>query len=864
MDSTVLKIALAGLMHDMGKFAQGGLEITPEYRNNHAGLYQPFWSGHHTHQHVLYTAAFIEQMADVLPDELNAAQWAEGDSFINLAAGHHLPNSPLQWIIAQADRISSGQDRAEFEKGQAIQVRDFWKTRLLTLFEQIDIEGSGQPDRLDQFTWGYPLRCLAADTIFPEKLAVDRKESAAREEYRNLFDQFLEWLPKLKNRENSLNLWVQHFDSLLQSFTSLIPAARVGNVVPDVSLYDHARTTGALAAALYVYHRDTESLDIGAIQDDETEKLMLISGDFFGIQEFIFSEGGETASYRSKLLRGRSFAVSMLSELAADMLCRRIGLPHLCVVLNAAGKFTIIAPNTPMVQNGIVEVRQQVNRWLYGISYGQSSMGFTSTPVAPAEFRSQCFAQMWARHKGEMEKSKSCKVDLDQFGGAVEGYLDKFDNTLNPSLCPFCGKRPSQVGAERDSYLGDSGAACYVCRDHIMLGTRLVKGTRVVVLRSEGVGGLAQRDRLREPLFGNYQVTFANDADLEKLPVENVVKVWNTDVAEDGKVVAPVTSRLINGYVPVYNESDLLDERLMDSGRKPEDLETVRQGAVDGRPMTFADIARLSLLVSSEQKAKAGGTEAIAVLKADVDNLGLLMACGLSEDRYTISRVATLSRQLDSFFSVYLADFLRKDERFRAVYTVFAGGDDLFLIGPWNRMVELALILRERFNAFVGTNDQLHFSAGITMYKPHMPVDKLAAGAEHALEQAKERGRNRVTIFDETVTWQKLLDLVGCGQEMERWLGTYLSGGMFYRFNELIRMAGEEKRLRREKVHISDMQCLRWRSQLHYQLARNLRKDLKGGQRDQALNELQALAIWLETYGGAMRIPLWHILYNQR
>ena len=29
-DPTVLKIALAGLLHDVGKFAQGCLEITPQ------------------------------------------------------------------------------------------------------------------------------------------------------------------------------------------------------------------------------------------------------------------------------------------------------------------------------------------------------------------------------------------------------------------------------------------------------------------------------------------------------------------------------------------------------------------------------------------------------------------------------------------------------------------------------------------------------------------------------------------------------------------------------------------------------------------------------------------------------------------
>ena len=97
MDQTVLKIAFAGLLHDIGKFAQGCMDIPKQYANNNAGQYQPFYKNRHTHIHALYTAAFIEQFADKLPRQLNEPGWGEGDSFINLAAGHHKPETPMQW-----------------------------------------------------------------------------------------------------------------------------------------------------------------------------------------------------------------------------------------------------------------------------------------------------------------------------------------------------------------------------------------------------------------------------------------------------------------------------------------------------------------------------------------------------------------------------------------------------------------------------------------------------------------------------------------------------------------------------------------------------------------------------------------------
>lgn len=64
-------------------------------------------------------------------------------------------------------------------------------------------------------------------------------------------------------------------------------------------------------------------MNVEAIRDPAGQ-LRLIGGDFYGIQNFIFSDSGEAGKHRSKILRGRSFAVSLLCELTADMICRKI------------------------------------------------------------------------------------------------------------------------------------------------------------------------------------------------------------------------------------------------------------------------------------------------------------------------------------------------------------------------------------------------------------------------------------------------------------------------------------------------------------------------------------------------------------
>ncbi|MDW7774386.1 MAG: type III-A CRISPR-associated protein Cas10/Csm1 [Desulfobulbaceae bacterium] len=842
MNDTVLKIALAGLLHDVGKFAQGSLEVSRQYLTDNADQYQPFRDNRHTHVHSVYTAAFIEQMADRLPHELNSGGWGEGDSFLNLASGHHKPETPMQWIIAMADRISSGLDRATFEEGEKIAFQDFKKTRMLPVLEALGHERHGKYKAASDYEYRYPLAPLSALSMFAEKQDIKSK-SHADKEYCKLFDDFLVKLRHLFHADSNIDLWSQHFDSLYMTYTSMVPAARVNDVVHDVSLYDHSKTTAAFASALYLYHYDQGSLNEKAVQDKTSENFLLVTGDFYGIQDFIFSAGGELNKNRSKILRGRSFAVSLFSELAADMICRAIGLSHLSVILNAAGKFTIIAPHTTETIDKIKQVEKKINNWLYDINYGQSSLGIIYTPAASADFINGNFTSLWnEKHQPAMERKKLTKVDLDTYGGMVDGYLDQFDNKLQKPLCPLCGKRP----AHSQAAVGEL-VSCKICRDHRMLGTFLVKGERLAVFI--GDTGLDRNKSLLEPIFGEYQLSFSNAVDI------NPLKLFNLQVQSDGLLPEGATMRLINGYVPVYTEEDKLDDRLQEDDAQP-----IKQGD----PVTFNHLAAKAK--EFRDNGKQQGVEALGILKADVDNLGILMAAGFPDNLFTISRLANISRQLNNFFTIYLPFFLQANEKYKNVYTVFAGGDDLFLIGPWRIMAELTLELRGRFTQYVCDNDQITFSAGISLQKTHVPVDRLASAAEDALAQAKNAaGKNSVSMFGETVNWNDFAVLHEHKNTMEHWFDDKLVGkAMLYRFNQLIELARRENSLNHGNATLADMECLKWRSKFKYTVARNIDQNIKGEARQAAIEQVSEMAKWLSEYGGAVCIPLWQLLYEQR
>jgi CRISPR-associated protein Csm1 len=281
--------------------------------------------------------------------------------------------------------------------------------------------------------------------------------------------------------------------------------------------------------------------------------------------------------------------------------------------------------------------------------------------------------------------------------------------------------------------------------------------------------------------------------------------------------------------------------------------------------MTLNHISEKALIPTAEKRMN--GIDALGVMKADVDNLGLIIACGMSDSYYSVSRAATLSRQMNNFFAVYLPWFLEQSDLYMDIYTVFAGGDDLFLIGPWNKMADLASELNEAFRDYTGRNPLIHFSAGISIHKSHTPVDKMADAAQNALAASKKHTeKQRLTLFDETVTWDELKALDYTAEKVRKWLEeNALSRVMLYSLNTFIAMAAQEKKLTESGVfHISSMQCTKWRSYLAYTTERNIGKHLKEGKAALVKEVHASLADWLNTYGGKLRIPLWTLQYNSR
>lgn len=116
-----------------------------------------------------------------------------------------------------------------------------------------------------------------------------------------------------------------------------------------------------------------------------------------------------------------------------------------------------------------------------------------------------------------------------------------------------------------------------------------------------------------------------------------------------------------------------------------------------------------------------------------MDNLGQTFVSGFenkeNQSKYvTLSRTATLSRQLSLFFKLHINSILEhpeytldgKEKKERNATIIYSGGDDVFLVGAWDDVIELAIDLEKKLKQF--TQNTLTISGGIGIYDAGYPV----------------------------------------------------------------------------------------------------------------------------------------------
>ncbi|WP_312266873.1 type III-A CRISPR-associated protein Cas10/Csm1 [Neisseria sp.] len=890
MLNATAKVAFAAYLHDLGKFAERArLDVPDDKLQTHVQLYCPrlFVDGkpsqQYTHKHAAYTALAWDVLEKHVPDLVcgdmypfaDRAQGADKtDSLLNASAMHHKPETFLQWIIATADRVASGFERETFERynqsddtapanGNRQTGKNHYQARLLTLFEQIAVHRQAKSLGNADLDYCYPLKALSPASIFPQKRETGEPgdNQRAQAEYQDLWQKFLQALEDIpaSHRQN-WDLWLDHFDTLWQTHTHAIPAATAFGVKPEVSLYDHSKTTAALAAALWRWHEangqtgDEAAQALKSRSDWDEQKILLIQGDFFGIQNFIFASGSQTNKRAAKLLRGRSFQVSLFAELAALKVLRACGLPSVSQILNAAGKFMIVAPNTADVRAAVDAVKAEINDWFIRHSFGQVAMGLSVQAASCNDFTDkERFAALVKQSFAVLEQAKLQRFNLT--AGAPAVLNADYGQCAAGSVCSYNQQLPAEIEA-------DGRAAARLSQDQITLGNLLAKQNRILVLeKDDQVHSGGNTVKLRLPVFGLY-IAFTAEEDISgKFGTQaadgTLWRFWDFSLPKrlGDSVWNGYARRYINAYVPHFSEADeWLDQKY--SPVRDEDDQTEIEA---GQPKPFNHLA------CEDRTSKDGqqfiGKVAIAALKGDVDNLGTIFQKGLQAP--TFAKMAALSRQMNHFFSLWLPAYCA--EHYPNTYTVFAGGDDFFLIGPWLQTQKLAADMREAFGRYVAGNEEISFSAGIYITKPGLPLGGLSVGAEEALDAAKgvshpQYGqKNSLCVYGTSVSWHEWPAIEAAAARIGELKQDYaLSTGFIYDMLQFCAAAGRERN--------GDIAAGMWRSRLAYRIRRYVNDNKKISSKNNAYTQLTEAFYQngIERLEAKYRIPLFNHFYLLR
>ncbi|HOQ31673.1 MAG TPA: type III-A CRISPR-associated protein Cas10/Csm1 [Candidatus Hydrogenedens sp.] len=710
---TIEKVALSALLHDIGKFWQRTGQEKPfsqqekEYFN--------------TYEHALWSGCFIEKYVN----EADIYRWAL----------HHHIKELDEWqmkVIKLSDWLSSG-ERNVFEhvKNQNTEAEPPTcrnsTARLENIFDNLELDNN-KAEKTNQKTYfklsKYP--DYSRDNFFPQSF-----HEGNSNEYTTLWNEFITDLKFLGWSEtNKLNLPYSTWLSLLKKYTSRIPSAtptQKQKIFPDISLFQHLRITSAISACLshsYLNKTITDN-DIDQMINSWSKNLSqsepsanpdtndlsqievatFLCGDISGIQEYIYSIPTKGAT---KQLKARSFLLQLICEFIAIYICEQFDLPPANIIYSGGGRFFILLPKN--AKEKVEELNKKISDELLNYMKGDLHLLLATTPVKLSHFEKGKFTEVWKSVTREIGKRKQQKYSIFQTEERYNDIFGTMDKNKYPVSEYFLAGNPEEDDSQQMEEIGKN-----------------LRNAKWMVRKIETKVNEDNPPPLQfiNSLGFNYE--FYNE--LKEINLDNVVEITFLDKFD---ITSTITQILCNKYDkislafrPFASYWPSLKENL-DVNKRPLEKDDNRYPPL--APAQFKDFAKTTQ-----------GPEKIAIFRADVDSLGEIFQKGLSENN-TLSRSAMLSSALSDFFEGYINHLAQQESYKGTIGIVYSGGDDLFIVGSWDKVIDFAFQLREDFSDY--THERLSFSGGIIIIEDSIPIRLSAKMAEAAESQAKSYTRN--------------------------------------------------------------------------------------------------------------------------
>lgn len=515
----------------------------------------------------------------------------------------------------------------------------------------------------------------------------------------------------------------------------------------DLSLFDRRRTAAAFGSCLseYLLDQKKSAVQEAALRKEET--FLLYTAGFSGIQKFIYTVSTDGAL---KSLRSRSFFLELLMEHYVDELLAACHLSRVNLLFHGGGQCHLLLPNTKGVKEILEEWNRTFNNWLiqeFGIALYMDHgwVACTGNELVNEPVAESPYEQVFRRLNREVEGRKLRRYDAVQLLA-----LNREKTDAQGRECKVCGRMDHLVNLAGQSEPPD--LRCPWCKRFLEMSKQLVERDVYVVYRAS-----EETEKSHLPSMDDRTV---------RLPLPAMDGTVYLCLEQEETACAHLEGE--KAVVRIYSKKSL--PKLPGSIRLDMGDYVYREHTAQKDLPTMEDLA-----------ARSKGIQRIAVCRMDVDNLGAAFHSGFQQEGeedlvkrqqfVNLPRGAALSRQMTLFFRRYLNGILSQayDEKdtSMAVAIVYAGGDDVFLVGAWNQVLEAACRIREAFQHF--TCGALTISCGFTLFDSHFPIRLAADQTAELEEKAKEQpGKNSIALFtpeeDHVYPWDVFQDQVRAGK----------------------------------------------------------------------------------------------------
>lgn len=437
MTEDKLALTFGALLHDIGKVVYRGSSA----KGTHSKL----------------GADFIEELAAQNADFEGTC----GQKIVEQIRYHHakemssasrLDDDSLAFVTYFADNISAGMDRKN--------------------------EGDEQAANFDR---GVKLR-----KIFNIINGRHSDATIEHEDYNTIRERIHKGLAGMRLRQSDLNSLL----NLLEATTDKVPSSTNLTELVDVSLFDHAKTTAAIAVCIYEYLSDHGISNYREALFDrqksprfyEEPMFLLCSWDMSGIQSFIYNISGAGAL---KQLRARSLYLELMLEHVSDELLERLELSRANLLYTGGGHAYLLLPNTRQTKTIFGTFCDELREWLiehYGIDLylATSLVECSAHDLANKGEDKQRYPKLYQELSEGLSAAKASRYDARTIKELNFGSAGEYDHSRE---CKECHRSDADI---------DENDLCPLCASLGKISASLIhKDVFVVVAAPKGEGAVS-------------------------------------------------------------------------------------------------------------------------------------------------------------------------------------------------------------------------------------------------------------------------------------------------------------------------------------------------------------------------------------